>query len=63
MPSSMITNYQEHYSGQSLLSNTREMEQDNSTDLAYTLPIEEIQRYFGIDPDKYKIVSNDQEHE
>jgi hypothetical protein len=39
------------------------MEQDNSTDLAHTLPIEEIQRYFGIDPEKYKIVSNDQGHE
>jgi hypothetical protein len=59
MPSSMITN-QDNYSGQSLFSNTRETEQANSTDLALTLPIEEIQRYFGIDPEKYKIVSNDQ---
>jgi hypothetical protein len=62
MPSSMISN-QEHYSGQSLFSSTREMEQDSSTDLAHTLPIEEIQRYFGIDPEKYKIVSNHQGQE
>jgi hypothetical protein len=46
----------------SLFSGVPEMAHDNSTDLAWTLPIEEIQRFFGIDPEKYKIVTKHLSH-
>lgn len=51
------------FSGHSLFSSvTENMAHESSTDLAWTLPIEEIQRFFGIDPEKYKIVTKYPSH-